>query len=71
MNVKVRDLLERVWWTFVAAVGAAAPVAAFLDVEAWKAAVFAGATAAVNAVTVIARWRLSVLPDPGAGLGPS
>lgn len=82
--IRARDLAERVFWTFVAAfltslLGAQALLAVIehvadvsIDVSALGAAViaaaFAGLTAAGNVLLVIARWRLSVLPDPGAGL---
>lgn len=66
----IRDLLERLVWTFVAAfVGALTGAAVLsLDVTALQAAAMAGLGAVANAVLVIARWRLSVLPDPGEGL---
>lgn len=82
--IRTRDLAERVFWTFVAAfltslLGAQALLAVIeavadvsIDVTALGAATiaaaFAGLTAAGNVLLVIARWRLSVLPDPGAGL---
>ena len=82
--IRARDLAERIWWTFVSAflgsliaapfllgvIGAAANTN--LDISAIGAATisaaFAGFTAAANVLLVIARWRLSILPDPGAGL---
>lgn len=67
-TIRVRDLLERIVWTAVAAALTAVVGAPILDVEAWRAAAFAGGTAAATAVLVIARWRLAILPDPGAGL---
>lgn len=62
--------LERLFWTFVAAAGGAliAPALFSIDVSALQAALIAGTAAVVNFVTVLARYRLSVLPDPGAGL---
>lgn len=57
--MSIKDLGNRLLWTVVAAVGAAAPVAAFLDVAAWKAAVFAGGTAAINVITLYARKQLA------------
>lgn len=66
--MKIRDLIERVAWTAIAAAGANFTAVALLDVAAWKMGIVTGLVAAINAVTVIARWRLSVLPDPGAGL---
>lgn len=66
--MNLRDLLERVWWTAVAAATANFTAVAILDIAAWKMAVATGIAAGVNAITVIARWRLTVLPDPGAGL---
>lgn len=79
----VRDLLERVFWTFVAAflaslLGTPALIAvleaasgATIDISALQAAVvaavLAGLAAVANLILVIARWRLSVLPNPGDG----
>lgn len=66
----IRDLLERILWTFVAAFLGALTGAAVLslDVSALQAAAMAGLGAVANAVLVFARWRLSVLPNPGEGL---
>jgi hypothetical protein len=67
-NARLRDIVERVWWAFV--VGSLTNLAGvtLLGVAAWKGAVLAGLTAVINAVLAIARWRLSVLPDPGAAV---
>ena len=74
-RVELVDLGERMFWTFVAAFASALvspPVAqaAGLDVSlsALEAGVLAGTSAVLNFVSVVARWRLAVLPDPGAGL---
>lgn len=67
-RIRVRDLLERILWTAIAAALTAVVGAPILDVEAWRAAAFAAGTSVSTAVLVIARWRLSILPDPGAGL---
>lgn len=66
----IRDLLERLFWTFVAAFLGTLLGAAVLDVDvdALQAAAMAGLGAAANFVLLIARWRLSVLPNPGEGL---
>ena len=45
-----------------------APAIFGFDVSALQAAAIAGVGAAVNFVTVFARYRLSVLPNPGEGL---
>lgn len=82
--IRARDLAERVFWTFVSGfIGSllGAPVVleviesvadVTIDVSAVQAALisatFAGVTAAANVILIIARWRLSVLPNPGAGL---
>lgn len=70
MKQKLRDLAERCLWTFVATAGGAAIVgpALSLDLSVWQAAALAGGAAVVNTVVVFARWRLTQLPDPGAGL---
>lgn len=69
------DLAERLVWTFVAAFASALvspPIAQAagvdLSLSALEAAFLAGTSAVVSFITVIARWRLSILPDPGAGL---
>ena len=66
--MKFRDAIERIFWTAVAAAGGAVAGAAIFEVEAWKAAASAACAAAIDAVLVVARWRLSVLPNPGTGL---
>lgn len=73
--VRIADLAERLVWTFVAAFTSALlspPLAEaagrHLSLSVLDSAVLAGASAVVNFVTILARWRLSVLPDPGAGL---
>lgn len=82
--IRARDLAERVFWSFVSGfLGSLIATPVMLDVIENVAdvqldvstlgalvisAAFAGFTAAANVVLVIARWRLSVLPDPGAGL---
>lgn len=74
-RVRLPDLAERMVWTFIAAFTSALvspPLAqaagVHLSISALDAAVLAGMSAVVNFVSVVARWRLSVLPDPGAGL---
>lgn len=82
--MKLRDALERLLWTFVAAflgallgspillavVEAAADVAVDLSLvqTALVSATLAGLIAVANAVLIIARWRLSILPNPGDGV---
>ena len=66
--MNLRDLAERVFWTFlVAAVGNTA-FANLFDVDQLKAAGMAGTTAVGTAIVVYGRKRLKVLPDPGDGL---
>lgn len=74
-QVRLADLLERLLWTFVAAFTSALvspPLAEVAGVEislsALEAAFLAGTSAVVGFFTVVARWRLSILPDPGSGL---
>jgi len=74
----MRDLIERVFWTAVSAALGTIPAAQLssaifeLDLAALETVAVAGLTAglaaAANALLVIARARLAVLPDPGAGL---
>lgn len=74
-RVRLTDLAERLVWTFVAAFTSALvspPLAQAAGVElslsAVEAAFLAGTSAVVSFLAVVARWRLSVLPDPGTGL---
>ncbi len=74
-QVRLADLAERLLWTFVAAFTSALvspPLAQAAGVElslsALEAAFLAGTSAVVSFLTVIARGRLSILPDPGSGL---
>ena len=67
-TIRVRDLLERMLWTAVSAAGGALVGAAIFDFNAWEAAVTAAFTSVINLLTIIARWRLSALPNPGEGL---
>lgn len=64
-----RDFAERQLWTFVSSAGANLMGAAFMDVAPWKAAALTGIAAVVQSVTMVARQRLAVLPDPGTGFG--
>lgn len=84
--MKLRDTLERLFWTFVSAfistllaspalvalVEALSSTQAVIEISplgyAVVAAAVAGLTAVANAVLIIARYRLSVLPSPGEGL---
>lgn len=71
MSPTIRDTIERLFWTFVAAFGGglvAPTLIPSIDVSAVQAAALAGVAALVNAVTLIARTRLSVLPNPGQAL---
>jgi len=67
MTPKISDTIERLFWTFVAAFVGQLVGAAVLDlgVSAIQSAAVAGLGAVANAVLLLARWRLSVLPDPG------
>lgn len=81
--MKLRDAFERLLWTFVAGfLGAllGSPIlvamielAAGVDVDlsiistALISALLAGLVAVANAILIIARWRLAVLPNPGDG----
>ena len=69
--MNLRDTLERLGWTFVSAFGGiivATDVADLFNTSTLKAAGAAGLVAAVNALTLIARSKVPVLPDPGDGL---
>lgn len=67
-KIKLADLIERVWWTVVAAGLSTLAGFALIDLDALQAAAITALSGGINAVLVIARWRLAVLPDPGAGL---
>lgn len=64
----LRDTLERLFWTVVAAFVGAISVSGIVDISAIDAGIVAAAGAAANFVSLVARWRLSVLPEPGEGL---
>lgn len=64
-----RDTIERLFWTVVAAMLGNIAGSTLIGLDAWKAAVLAGITGAVNFLLIAARARLAVLPDPGHGLG--
>lgn len=68
IRIRLVDLVERVVWTTIAAGLGALVAAPLISIDALEAAIVAALGGAVNAVLVIARWRLAVLPDPGAGL---
>jgi hypothetical protein len=68
IRVRVRDLIERVFWTGVVSVITNIVGALAFGVDAWKAALLSAIAPTLNAVLVVARWRLSVLPDPGAAV---
>jgi hypothetical protein len=66
--MNIRDTLERLFWTLVAAFLGALGVSDLIDISALQAALAAAASAGVNFLLLVARARLSVLPDPGDGL---
>ena len=66
--MNLRDTAERLFWTLVAAFLGALGVSDVLDISALDAALAATAAAGVNFLLLVARARLAVLPEPGAGL---
>lgn len=66
--MNLRDTLERLLWTLVAAFLGALGVSDLIDISAVQAGLTAAASAGVNFLLIVARTRLSQLPDPGAGL---
>jgi hypothetical protein len=66
--MNIRDTLERLFWTLVAAFLGALGVSDLIDISALQAALAAAASAGVNFLLLVARARLSVLPNPGDGL---
>jgi hypothetical protein len=59
MSPFLKDLAERVVWTFVQAFGGAFTVAAFSDIDAWQAALVAGAAAVLSLLKGVAASRLT------------
>lgn len=66
--MKFRDIAERLVWTVVAAFLGGLSVSGIIDITALDAAIASAGAAAVNFLTLVARSRLSVLPEPGEGL---
>lgn len=66
--MNIRDTAERLFWTLVAAFLGALTVSDLLDITALQAGITAAASAGANFLLLVARSRLSVLPDPGDGL---
>lgn len=68
--MKPQQVIERIVWSGIAAGGAVLTGAAIFgwDVDALQAAATAALGAVINGVTQFARYRLTVLPDPGHGL---
>lgn len=67
-SATLRDTAERLFWTFVAAFGSGLLGPALvpsIDLSAFDAALLSGLAAVVNSITLLARRRLDVLPDPG------
>lgn len=64
-----KDTAERFLWTLVSAFLGALTVSDAIGISALQAGLVAAASAGANFLTVLARTRLSVLPDPGAGFG--
>jgi hypothetical protein len=63
-----RDTAERLFWTVVAAFLGALAVGPTVDISTLQAGYVAAAGAGVNFLLLVARARLSVLPEPGEGL---
>lgn len=66
--MKLRDTAERLFWTVVAAALTNFGTANLFDLAAWEAAAMAALNGAATFVLLVARARLAVLPEPGAGL---
>lgn len=66
--MKLRDTLERMFWTVVSACLGALPAAPVLNVDLWRMEAGVAFTAASSFLLLVARSRLAVLPDPGSGL---
>lgn len=66
--MRLRDTLERLVWTVIAAALTNLGSVGVLGIEAWQAAALAGFNGAVTFLLLVARQRLAVLPAPGEGL---
>ena len=66
--MNIPDVLERLFWTVLAAFLGGLTVGGVLDISTIDAAIVAGASAGVNFLLLVARSRLAVLPEPGDGL---
>lgn len=66
--MKWQQVAERIVWTAVQAAIGNVTVAAVFDVAFWKMGLASAAAAALAAVSIVARRRLAILPDPGDGL---
>lgn len=66
--MQIRDTFERLFWTVLSAFLGALAVGGVVDISTLDAAIAAAAGAGVNFILIVARWRLSVLPEPGDGL---
>jgi hypothetical protein len=65
-SYKIKDAIERIIWTLIAAAGGGlATVNIDFIPERWRPIAFLVFTAIANALTVLARNELSILPDPG------
>jgi len=67
-TVQIRQTVEALVWTIVAAGGSSLIGGPLLGISPWKAAVLAGGAAAVEFISRLARTRLNVLPNPGEGM---
>lgn len=68
MSKTLRDTLERLFWTVVAAGLGSLAAGPLLGVSAWQAAGVAALSAGVNLLSILARQHLAPLPQPGEGL---
>lgn len=66
--MRLRDTLERLVWTVVQASLSSLASVSLFGISAWQAAGVAGLTAAFGFLSLVARARLAVLPNPGEGL---
>lgn len=83
-SIRLLDALERLFWTFVSGfLSSLLSVPLIVEIlerssdvdidlsvlgTAALGAVISGLLAVANAVLLIARWRLNVLPNPGSGM---
>lgn len=66
--MKIRDTIERLFWTVLAAGLGSLAAGPLVGISVWQSAGVTGLTAGVNFLSILARQHTDVLPAPGEGL---